>query len=424
MRILFFTDHYYPEPSAPAAHVHDRCRIWASQGHEVTVITNHPNFPIGEVYEGYRNVLRKIEEIDGVRVVRVKTYMAENKGTVKRTLDYFSYAVSALVQAFREKKPDVVISTSPHLFVPLAGVNYARLRRIPHVLEVRDIWPASIAAVAGWNRQGRVYRMLEKLELSLYRRSARVNVMTHSFVEDLTSRGVPADKISVVINGADLSTYSPGPRNEALADSLGLTGKFVVGYLGTVGGAHGLETAIEAAAMLREENVVLLIVGAGAAKDDLEALAAEKGLTNIIFTGRKTKDEMPDYWSVVDTALIHLRNDPVFESVIPSKIFETMAMGRPILYGAPAGEGSRIVEDAEAGLIFAPEAPAAMADAIRRLKTEPDLRKRLAENAHAAAPRYSRERQAEDTLKSLQLALNRPVQAARRAADNQKQVTK
>lgn len=423
MRILFFTDHYYPEPSAPAAHVHDRCRIWASQGHEVTVVTNHPNFPIGEVYEGYKNVWRKIDMIDGVRVVRVKTYMAENKGTVKRILDYFSYAVSSMIQGFREKKPDVVISTSPHLFAPLAGVNYAWMRRVPHVFEVRDIWPASIAAVAGWNRQGRVYRMLEKLELSLYRRSARVNVMTHSFVEDLTSRGVPAEKISVVINGADLSTYSPGPRNEALAADLGLNGKFVVGYLGTVGGAHALETAIEAAEILRDEDITLMIVGAGAAKDDLERLATEKGLRNVLFTGRKTKDEMPDYWSVVDTALIHLRNDPVFESVIPSKIFETMAMGRPILYGAPTGEGSRIVEEAEAGLMFPPETPQAMADAMRRLKNDAELRERLAANALAAAPRYSRERQAEDTMKSLQQATG-GLDAAAPLSSQQEQVMK
>ena len=162
MKILFFTDHFHPEMSPPAAHIYDRCRIWVSQGHDVTVVTNVPNYPYGETYKGYKNKFRQTELLDGIRVVRVITYMAENKGTIKRILDYLSYTISAFVNTLFEERPDVVISSSPPLFVPIAGVAFSMLRRVPHVFEIRDLWPAFIAATNGWDKEGTIYKILER----------------------------------------------------------------------------------------------------------------------------------------------------------------------------------------------------------------------------------------------------------------------
>lgn len=406
MRILFFADNFLPETNAPATHIYERCRLWVEGGHEVTVITCAPNFPEGRVYPGYRNRLRTVEQIDGIRVVRVKTFITANAGTTWRTLDYVSYAPSALLMSLAERKPDVVISSSPQLFVALAGVVYGTLRRVPHVFELRDLWPASILATTSL-KPGRIYRMLERLELALYRRSKRVLSFTSSFVEDLTSRGVPAEKIDVVVNGASLDLFRPCPQKDsALVAEHDLSGKFVAGYLGTHGLAHGLENILETAELLRDEPFAFLLVGSGADKERLQSMAREKNLTNVIFVPRQSKEDLLRYWSLCDASLVHLRDDPLFATVIPSKIFESMAVGLPVIFVGPEGEGSSIVLEHGAGVVIPPAQPARLAEAVRALAADPQRTKEMAARSHEAAPLFSRERQAERTMEVLQRALN------------------
>ena len=405
MKILFFTDHFRPEPSAPAAHIYERARLWVQWGHEVTVITSAPNFPTGKVYPGYQNRWHFVEEMAGIRVVRVKTFLVANEGFVLRTLDYMSYVFPALFSALREEKPDVAISSSPHLFTAVTGVLYARLRRVPHVFEIRDLWPKSIVANSSI-KPGRIYRLLEKLELFLYRKSKRILSFTHSYVEDLTARGVPVEKIDVVINGANLELFSPRPRDGEIDGKYRLGGRFVVGYLGTVGLSSGLENVIHAAELLRDTRITFFIVGVGAAKQTLEVMAREHGLSNVVFADRQLKEDMPRFWSVCDASLIHLRDSEVFKTVIPSKIFESMAMGMPIIYVVPEGEGAAIVRQHEAGVCVPPAQPAALAAAVRELANDPERQSLFRANSLKAAPRYSREQQAKGTIDVLQRAVS------------------
>lgn len=403
MRIIFFSDHFRPEPSAPAAHVYERSLHWVRDGHEVTVVTSAPNFPEGKVYPGYRNRVRAIEEMDGIRVVRVGTFITRNEGFALRTLDYASYMVSSFLLAQIERRPDVVISTSPHLFAAMAGTTYARARRVPHVVEIRDLWPASIRSTVSL-RGERLYNALEGIELGIYRRSARIISLTHSFVGDMTRRGVPEEKIDVVINGANLELFSPRERDAEIEERYGLRGRFVIGYLGTIGLAHGLENVIAAAELLRDTPITFLFVGVGAAKEALERAVAERTLENVVFAPRQLKEDMPRFWSVCDAGLIHLKDDELFATVIPSKIFESMAMGLPVLYAGPRGEGTGIVERHEAGLCVSSSAPRELANAARRLAGDSELRERLAANSLAAAPEYSRTRHARATMASLERA--------------------
>lgn len=403
MRILFFSDHFRPEPSAPAGHVYERAKLWVAWGHIVTVLTSAPNFPEGKVYPGYQNRWRTVEIMEGIRVVRVKTFITRNEGFLLRILDYLSYCLCASTCAWFEARPDVIISTSPHLFIALAGVVHARLRGIPHVMEVRDLWPATIAAT-GSMRTGSVFRMLERLELWLYRNSAKVILLTRSFERDLLGRRVPAEKIAVVMNGVNLDLFSPRPRDREVEQTYQLGGRFVVGYLGTLGLAHGLENVIQAAERLRGTRVTFLFVGVGAEKAHLEELVAARGLANVVFAPRQLKEEMPRFWSVCDASLVHLKDNPVFSSVVPSKIFESMAMGLPILFVGPPGEGSGIVEATGAGIALPPARPEALAEAALALATDPDRCRVLGEHSLGAAPRWSRERQARDTLSILSLA--------------------
>lgn len=398
MKILFFSDHFYPEPSAPAAHVYERAAIWVREGHSVTVVTSAPNFPEGRVFPGYRNAWRVRETLQGIRVVRVKTYMARNEGSFRRTLDYVSYMMSSFLFAFAEERPEIVVSTSPHLFVAIGGVLHARLRGVPHVFELRDLWPATIAANTGVG-QGRAYRLLEHIELWLYRRSARIMAFTEAYRRDLIRRHIPAEKIDVVINGANLSMFKPAEqRDAALIAELKLEGKFVVGYIGTLGLSQGLDNVIAAADLLRASNVVFMFVGVGAVRDSLIAETQRRGLDNVIFVPRQKKEDVPRFWSVCHVSLVHLKDDPVFATVIPSKIFESMAVGLPMIYCGPRGEGSDIVERHDAGL-FVPAADAAgLAAAARELSDNPARLASVASNSKASAHLYSREQQAASSL--------------------------
>lgn len=405
MKILFFTDHFHPEMSPPAAHIYDRCKIWVEQGHNVTVVTNVPNYPFGEPYEGYKNKFRQVEILDNVRVIRVKTFMAENKGTVKRILDYFSYTVSAFVNTLFEKKPDVVISSSPPLFAPMVGVVFSMLRRTPHVFEIRDLWPAFIAATNGWDKNGKLYRFLEKLELWLYKHSRRIIAFTPAFIDDLVERGVDKDKIDLVINGSDLNLFSPQEPDADLLSEFNLQNQLVIGYIGTIGLAHDLENAVRAAKLVEDENITLLFVGAGGEKKNVMALAKDIDAKNVIFIGRQEKKDVPKWWSICDVGLIHLKGSDELAGAIPSKIFESMAMGKPILFSGLAGAGSYIVNKHEAGMCVTANDPQALADAMLRMKQDKNQLDRYAENSLKSAPEYSREKQAERTMDSLRKSL-------------------
>ena len=395
MRILFLTENFPPETNAAATRVSERALYWVKAGHQVTVLTCAPNFPGGKLFDGWTNRWRQVEEMNGIRVVRVKTYIAPNEGFAKRILDFISFMITAFVAGLFEPRPDVVVSTSPQFFAAVGGWALGAVRRVPFVFELGDLWPRSITAV-GAMKESLVIRWLEKLELFLYRRSAAVVALTRAFKRDLIRRQIPAEKIAVVINGVDLPRYAPRPRDEELAAQWGLTGSFVIGYVGTHGMAHGLINVLDAAERLRDcPRIKFLLVGAGAERQMLMNDAKRRGLDNVVFGPAQPKTMMPRVWSLCDVALIHLKDSPAFAEVIPSKIFEAMGMGLPLLLVAPKGEASHIVEADQAGLFVPAADPQALAEAARRLEGDAQLLAQLGAASLAAAPRHTRQRQAE-----------------------------
>ncbi|WP_096702010.1 glycosyltransferase family 4 protein [Magnetospirillum sp. 15-1] len=405
MRILFLTENYPPETNAAATRVSERAAYWVRGGHQVTVLTSAPNFPGGKLFPGWSNSWRQVSDMGGVRVVRVKTYIAANEGFARRILDFVSFMVSAFVAGLFEPRPDVVVSTSPQFFAAVGGWALAAVRRVPFVFELGDLWPRSITAV-GVMKDSIVIRWLEKLELFLYRRAAAVVALTRAFKADLTGRGIPPEKIAVVINGVDLPRYAPRPRDAALEAEWGLEGCFVIGYVGTHGMAHGLINVLDAAQRLTDApRIRFLLVGAGAERQMLMDEAVRRGLANVVFGPPQPKERMPAVWSLCDAALIHLKNSPAFAEVIPSKMFEAMGMGLPLLLVAPRGEASHIVEADRAGLFVPAADPDGLATAARRLESDGELRRRLATDSLAAAARHTRERQAELFLQALSLVV-------------------
>ncbi|WP_018700254.1 glycosyltransferase family 4 protein [Amorphus coralli] len=403
MHILFLTDNFPPEVNAPASRTFEHCREWVRAGHQVTVVTCAPNFPRGQVYEGYRNRPWQSETMDGIRVVRVWSYITANDGFTLRTLDYVSYMVSAILTAPFVRGADLVIGTSPQFFTVCAAYAVSRAKRIPFVFELRDLWPESIRAV-GAMRDGRTLRWLERLELLLYRKAARIVSVTDSFKRNLVERGIEPGKIEVVTNGVDVSRFAPRPKDAELVERYGLKDTFVAGYVGTHGMAHALETLLDAAERLQDESgdrFRFLLLGDGARKQALVEQARSRGLANVVFIDSVPKDQVARYWSLLDVSVIHLREADLFTTVIPSKLFECMGMGIPVLHGV-AGESAEIVEREGVGLVFEPENAEALVGELRRLEAAPTVLAGFRQRCLEAAPTYDRKVLAHRMLTSLE----------------------
>ena len=382
MKILFLTHYFPPEVNAPASRTYEHCRAWVEAGHEVTVVTCAPNHPRGRVYEGYRNRPWQREKIDGIDVIRLWTYLSANEGFVRRTLNYVSYMLACILAAPWMPQADVVVSTSPQFFNGLAGYFVSWLRRRPWVLEIRDLWPDSILAV-GAIRNAQVIGILRRLERFACRHADQVVAVTDGFVPHLRAVGAEDARISVIKNGVDLARFDSDSDATGIRQRLGIGDRVVVAYIGTHGMAHGLDTVLEAADRMRgDERVVFLLVGDGADRARLMRARASRGLDNVIMLGQQPKRAMPELWACADISLVLLRRASVFETVLPSKIVEAMAMRVPIVLGVD-GEARRLVESAGAGVAIEPENADQLVDAVRRLAEDESLRKRCGNDGRA-----------------------------------------
>jgi glycosyltransferase involved in cell wall biosynthesis len=406
MHILFLTDNFPPEGNAPATRTYEHAREWVQLGHRVTIITGAPNFPEGVVFPGYKNSWYHKEVLDGIEVRRVKTYIAANKGFSRRIVDFLSFMVSSFAGGLFVRQPDVIVGTSPQFFTALSAFALAACKRRPFILEIRDIWPASITAVGAMKR-GRLIKGLEKLELFLYRRATRIISVTHSFKTDLVKRGVDAAKIDVVLNGVDTSTYQAAEQKApGFAKPFGLSDKFVVGYIGTHGMAHALENVVSAAEKLKaHDKIRFVFAGGGATRAMVEALVAQKKLRNVALIPRQQKAQMPDVWSLCDVSLVHLKNTPLFSSVIPSKIFESMGMGIPIVIAGPEGESTEIIKRTGAGLVAEAENPDSLVEKVLTLYNDRHFYKTVRTNSQNAAAGFDRKHLAADMVTSFYTSL-------------------
>lgn len=354
-RILFLTDNFPPEVNAPATRTYEHAQEWVAKGYNVTVITCAPNFPHGKVYVGFKNKLISHEVKDGIKVIRVWTYITANEGFIKRILDYISFAVMAFLVGLWIKT-DIIVATSPQFFTAISGRWLSFFKFRPWIMEVRDLWPESIAAVGAMN-EGRLYKFLEWLELRLYKSAKKIIVVTDTFKQKITSRGIEPSKIDVHKNGVILDLFKPRPKDKELMDANPqLHGKKVFAYIGTHGMAHGLSFIISSLSKIQEDlpQAHFLFIGEGAEKANLLNQAKELNLTNVTFLPFVPKDEVVRYLSLMDVALVNLMKSDTFKTVIPSKIFEAAALRKPILLGLQ-GETKGIIESFNAGICFEPE---------------------------------------------------------------------
>jgi glycosyltransferase involved in cell wall biosynthesis len=408
VKILYVSQYYPPEMGAPAARVSELSRHWAEAGHEVAVLTGFPNHPTGVLHPDYRSRFHRLvcdESSNGVRVLRTWLLPLPNRRAHERILNYSSFAFSAALSGTFLSKPDVVIATSPQLLVALAGSWLAACHRVPFVFEVRDLWPESLTAVGLGSEKSFMNRTLGAIADFLYGRADRIVVVTPAFREYLVRRrGVSPDKVSVIENGVETALFRPMPANEALKQRLGIQRRYVVGYIGTMGMAHGLETLVDCASAIRATapEVVFLVVGEGAEKQQIQELARVKGASNLVFVEEQPRDNIPELINACDACLVLLRKSDVFQTVIPTKMLEFMACGRPVLLGVD-GQAREVLESANAGRFIEPENAVALADAICQLRTNPALGESLGRNgrSHILA-HYSRSESASAYLSLLE----------------------
>ena len=406
MHILFLTDNFPPESNAPANRTFEHARQWVASGHRVTIITCAPNFPDGQLFEGYKNRWFQTEQMDGITVIRVWSFMTRNAGFVLRLLDFFSFMVSGFLGGLRVRDADIIIGTSPQFFTVCAACCLAKVKQRPFVFEMRDIWPESLQAV-GMSNAGLSVRLAAPLADYLYRRADHLIVVTHSFKAYLQDRGVSGERITVIPNGVDPDMFFPSSADISLQQELQLEDKFVVGYLGTHGLAHGLESVVEAARLAGQTDdltaVHFITVGVGAQFDRIKEIASD--LDNFTMIGQVSRADILRYWSLLDASLIHLKASPLFESVIPSKMFEAMAMGVPLLHGV-AGESADIVRTSRSGICFAAEQPEVLLSAIRQVSTDKDAYQQMKTSCLSSAQNYNRANLADRMADCLQGVVN------------------
>ena len=373
MKIAFLSHYFPPEVNAPATRTLENCRRWAAQGHEVHVITCVPSHPAGVPFAGYRRRWYQREMYDGIVVHRVWTWLAPNAGVLKRTVNFLSFVPTAAWRVLRIGRPNVIVGTSPQFFCAVATWIAATLLRVPWVFDLRDLWPESIVAV-GAKRGYMPMRLLERLELHLYRSARVVVAVSQAFVRDLVRRGIDPAKLQFVPNGVDVAVWERGSAARG-REALGMAaGDALVSYVGTIGMAHDVGTIVTAAERLRGQRIQFAIAGDGAELPAIRARAAH--LDHVRFTGLLPRDRMPDLLAASDILLVTLKGTETFKSVLPSKMFEAMAAGRPIV-AAIEGEARATLERSGAGIAVPPGNPAALADAIAQLAGDPELRARL-----------------------------------------------
>jgi colanic acid biosynthesis glycosyl transferase WcaI len=391
-RILFITPYFPPEVGAAQARISETAMRLARRGHEVTVLTTLPNYPKGVVFGGYEHGQRRLENWRGVRVVRVWSYITPNKGFFKRILAQLSFGLLAPLFAFRAVgQPDVIIVGSPPLFDAFAGRALAWLKRCPYIFTVADIWPES-AVQLGVLRNRAFIWMAERLEWTTYQKAASVWALTEGIRSTLIKRGLPDAHVFRLTNGVDTSQFKPIPRDEARA-ALGWDNRFTVLYAGTIGLAQGLGIVLDAAERLLDmPGVRFVLAGEGATKDDLQAEAERRGLTNVEFLSSFPYERMPQVLSAADVCLVSLRKLPLFSGAIPSKLYEVMACAKPILL-AVDGEARDLVErQAGAAIYVQPENGRELADGVLRLLKRPEEAQALGERGRAfVVANYDRE---------------------------------
>lgn len=393
MKILVLHQYFLGKDDPGGSRFNQFVKYWEEEGHEITVVAGTVHYATGEKEEKYQGKL-VVKEKYSPNVTVLRTYVSEsyNKSFIGRLWGYFSFTVSSLwAILFHVKKHDVLIVTSPPLFVGITGMLAKIFKRIPLVFEIRDLWPES-AIDTGVLTNKFIIKVAYLVEKLTYRFSNKINVLTPAFKDTLIQKkGINADKISFIPNGADLDIFQPGPRENWVREKYNLHNKFVVTYMGAHGVANHLESLLDVAKELKvEENIIILLIGDGMMKPDLMKKVEKENIPNILFIESQPKHKIPDFCNASDVCTAVLKKVDTFKTVYPNKVFDYMSCAKPILLGID-GVARELIENSKSGYYVDPENPKEFADKIRELKQNEQLRQELGSNGyHFVKENFSR----------------------------------
>jgi glycosyltransferase involved in cell wall biosynthesis len=381
--ILLVSFRYPPETGAAATRLEALTTRWADRGHDVTVLTPTADYPDGELYEGYDNEWLHREQRDGVQLVTTKSIPTSPSGHIlQRTLKYLWFTIFAtLVGVLWLDRRDIVLATSPQPFAGLTGLAIARLRGVPFVFEVRDLWPESLVAMGEVDNPFLI-RILDEMTDFLYAHADRVSVVAPGMKRVVVEGGADAEDVWLHTNGIDHTLFDPANAEEVDEREF-FDENFVFSYVGTVGKAQGLEVVLDVAERLRNrgdyEEVRFAFIGFGSRYDELAEQAEKRELDNVVFLGRKPKAQIPSYLHASDAAFIHTEGEEAFETMIPMKLYEALGAGLPVVLGA-GGDAVKILDRADAGIAVTPGDDEAIEDAVLKVYDDVEFRRRCGES--------------------------------------------
>lgn len=404
MRILYISQYFPPESGATQTRAFEMTRNFVRLGHAVTVISEFPNHPIGIIPEAYRGRWWERDEMEGIDIIRVWVKTSRTKNLRTRLFFYLTFMVNAFLAGLflTHGRYDLIYASSPPLFVGGAAVWLSKIKRTHLVFEVRDLWPESAVALGELQDQKSII-LATKLEKLCYRSASRIIVVTQGIYDRLINRGIPADKLVLIPNGAntELFTFNPEHRN-ASREYLNLQDKFTVIYTGIFGIAQGLESVVEAAQLLKDNTQIqFLLIGDGPRREKIESLVNHYQLQNMTLLPHLPREEIPQYLSAADIALVPLVDQEIFKGALPSKMFDAWACSRPILLSVD-GEARQLMEQIHGGIFIQPGSATAIAEILPELMKKPDFLTQMGNNGRAfTALHYSRSQLAERLLSHL-----------------------
>lgn len=390
LRILFISQYFHPEVGAAAARIGDLAKDLVKQGHEVTVVAEFPNYPTGVLNPEYRKRIYRKEQYEGIRTIRTFVIASERRTFYQRMLFYLSFMFSSIIGVLLAPKCDVLIATSPPLFVGLSGYVASRIKGCRFVLDVRDLWPES-AIILGELKNKLLIKLSQKLESYLYSKADRITIAVPGFRNKIGLKSKALSKIVEVTNGVDAEVFSPQENSYQLKEKFGLNGKYVVLFSGNHGLAQGLPSVIRTAELLRERrDIIFLFIGEGVEKKRLVKMKEDLKLESVVFLGEQARKDMPTFINMSDICIVPLKGEKLFQNALPSKMYEYMACAKPIILSIE-GEAVNLLKEADAGIAVEPEDSEQMIKAIIKLLSDFELSRKYGENGRLYVMRnYSR----------------------------------
>lgn len=405
--ILFISENFPPENFAAAIRVFERGEYWRKWGYFTQFITSFPNRHEGKNHEGYENHLFKLTKKNNQNVLRVKTYIPKRKNIFFRALHQISFMFSSFLGGVLLDKTSVVIVTTPQFFCSFSGLLISRLKRIPLIIEVADIWTNSIKGTI--KDDSVFFSLLLKVEEFIYKRSDAIITLTEGFKQEIMLRGIKKEKIFVIRNGVNKPIQDTMHKID-LRKECKISDEFIIGYAGSLGPAQGLINVCDAAEILKNRNVnniKFVFLGEG---DDKELIKTRsRHLDNIIYLGNKNRSLIPNYIVDFDIGLAHLNPNPVWKTTLPSKIFELMASELPILLVSPKGEASEIVEKFNLGKWVKSGDPELLANNIQEMVANKDELIKFSENSIKASKAFTREEQSKKVIEVVEKVISSKI---------------